>query len=95
MRAHNRDGAKGLHYSVLSNGQLIRDEPVSEIKSYSIAQVVVLEAYKRVKANKGAAGVDEQSITKYEEKVEKNIYKLWNRMSSGSYMPSPVRDLSY
>ena len=64
---------------------------MSETKSYSIAQEVVLEAYKRVKANKGAAGVDGQSITKYEEKLEKNLYKLWNRMSSGSYMPSPVR----
>ena len=64
---------------------------MNETKSYSIAREVVWEGYKRVKANKGAAGVDEQSITKYEEKLEKNLYKLWNRMSSGSYMPSPVR----
>jgi RNA-directed DNA polymerase len=64
---------------------------MSETKSYSIAREVVWEAYKRVKANKGAAGVDEQSIAKYEEKLDKNLYKLWNRMSSGSYMPAPVR----
>ncbi|MFA5363317.1 MAG: group II intron reverse transcriptase/maturase [Candidatus Omnitrophota bacterium] len=64
---------------------------MNKTKSYSIAREVVWEGYKRVKANKGAAGVDEQSITKYEEKLENNLYKLWNRMSSGSYMPAPVR----
>ena len=64
---------------------------MSKTKSYSIAREVVWEGYKRVKANKGAAGVDEQSITKYEEKLKNNLYKLWNRMSSGSYMPAPVR----
>lgn len=91
MIACNRDGAKGLHCSVLSSGQPKRNEPVNETKSYSIAREIVWEAYKRVKANKGAAGVDEQAIAKYEEKLEKNLYKLWNRMSSGSYMPAPVR----
>lgn len=89
--ARNGEGAKGLHHSVLNNGQLIKEEPVNETKSYSIVREVVWEAYKKVKANKGAAGVDEQSITKYEERLEKNLYKLWNRMSSGSYMPAPVR----
>jgi RNA-directed DNA polymerase len=69
----------------------MRKEPMSKTKSYSIAREVVWEGYKRVKANKGAAGVDEQSITKYEEKLKNNLYKLWNRMSSGSYMPAPVR----
>ena len=64
---------------------------MNKTKSYSIAREVVWEGYKRVKANKGAAGVDEQSITKYEEKLKNNLYKLWNRMSSGSYMPAPVR----
>jgi RNA-directed DNA polymerase len=52
---------------------------------------VVLEAYKLVKANKGAAGVDEQSILDFEVNLKDNLYKLWNRMSSGSYFPPPVR----
>jgi RNA-directed DNA polymerase len=50
-----------------------------------------LEAYKRVKANKGAAGVDEQSIQDFEKRLKDNLYKIWNRMSSGSYFPPPVR----
>ena len=51
----------------------------------------VWEAYKRVKANKGAAGVDEQTITDFERDLKGNLYKIWNRMSSGSYFPPPVR----
>jgi len=50
----------------------------------------VWEAYKRVKANKGAAGVDGQSIEEFEMDVRNNLYKLWNRMSSGGYQPPPV-----
>ena len=49
------------------------------------------EAYKRVKANQGAAGVDGQSIAKFEEDLKNNLFKIWNRMSSGSYFPPPVR----
>ncbi len=52
---------------------------------------MVWEAYLRVKANKGAAGVDEIPIERFEEQLKDNLYKLWNRMSSGSYMPPPVR----
>lgn len=55
---------------------------------------MVWEAYLRVKANKGAAGVDDISISKFEEKLKDNLYKLWNRMASGSYMPPPVRAVS-
>jgi RNA-directed DNA polymerase len=51
----------------------------------------VWEAYKRVKANKGAAGVDSESIETFEENLKNNLYKIWNRMSSGSYFPPPVR----
>jgi RNA-directed DNA polymerase len=47
--------------------------------------------YRRVKANKGAAGVDEQSIAEFERDLKGNLYKLWNRLSSGSYFPPPVR----
>jgi RNA-directed DNA polymerase len=51
----------------------------------------VWEAFKRVKANQGAAGVDGQSIEQFEEDLENNLYRLWNRLCSGSYFPPPVR----
>lgn len=53
----------------------------------------VWEAYKRVKANRGVAGVDGQTIEQFEEDLSKNLYKLWNRLSWGSYMPQAVRCL--
>ena len=51
----------------------------------------VWDAYKRVKTNRGAAGVDEQSVEQFEANVKGNLYKLWNRLSSGSYFPPPVK----
>lgn len=60
-------------------------------KPYSISRWSVWEAYKRVKANKGAAGVDEESVEEFEKNLQDNLYKLWNRMSSGSYFPPPVK----
>jgi RNA-directed DNA polymerase len=72
-----------------------REEPVSESKpegkSFVISKRLVWEAWLRVKANRGAAGVDEESIEEFEANLEGNLYKLWNRLSSGSYMPPPVR----
>jgi RNA-directed DNA polymerase len=70
-----------------------REEPVSKPKPkpFDISKEVVWEAYLRVKANKGAAGVDGESIEEFEENLKGNLYKLWNRMSSGSYFPPPVR----
>src|SRR5580692_2838627 len=64
---------------------------MSEAKPFGISKWEVWEAYKRVKANKGAAGVDEQSIADFEKRLKRNLYKIWNRMSSGSYLPPPVR----
>lgn len=64
---------------------------MNEAKPFCISKKEVWEAHKRVKANKGAAGVDEQSIEDFEKKLRKNLYKIWNRMSSGSYFPPPVR----
>jgi group II intron reverse transcriptase/maturase len=64
---------------------------VDKAKPFSISKRHVWEAYKQVKANQGAAGVDEQSITVFEEDLKDNLYKLWNRLSSGSYFPPPVR----
>jgi len=60
-------------------------------KPFQIPKELVWEAYKSVKRNKGAAGVDGQSIEEFEADLKDNLYKIWNRMSSGSYFPSPVR----
>src|SRR5438876_11390128 len=64
---------------------------MSKPKPFEISKEVVWEAYLRVKANKGAAGVDGESIEEFERDLKGNLYKLWNRMSSGSYFPPPVR----
>ena len=58
---------------------------MNEAKPFVISKWEVLEAYKRVKANQGAAGVDEQSIADFERNLKGNLYKIWNRMSSGSF----------
>ncbi len=68
-----------------------REEPVDQAKPFKIAKREVWEAFKRVKANQGAAGVDGQSIADFEANLSANLYKLWNRLSSGSYFPPPVR----
>jgi RNA-directed DNA polymerase len=60
-------------------------------KPFSIPKQLVWEAYQQVKANKGAAGVDGQSIEDFEKDLRNNLYKIWNRMSSGTYFPPPVR----
>jgi len=60
-------------------------------KPFNVSKRDVWEAYKRVKANRGAAGVDGQSITEFDENLSGNLYKLWNRLASGSYFPPPVR----
>ncbi len=62
-----------------------------EAKSYEIPKQLVWEAYQRVKANRGAAGVDGESLAAFEKDLKGNLYKVWNRMSSGSYFPPPVR----
>jgi len=60
-------------------------------KSFCITKREVWEAYKQVKANRGAAGVDGQSIEDFDRDLSKNLYRIWNRMCSGSYFPPPVR----
>ncbi len=60
-------------------------------KSFKISKHKVWEAFKRVKANRGAAGIDKQNLAAFEKGLKKNLYKIWNRMSSGSYFPPPVR----
>jgi RNA-directed DNA polymerase len=67
------------------------EEPMPEAKPYVIPKQLVWEAYQRVKANRGAAGVDGESLAAFEKDLKNNLYKVWNRMSSGSYFPPPVR----
>lgn len=64
---------------------------MSAAKPFTIAKKLVYEAYKAVKANAGAAGVDGQSLDDFEADLKSNLYKIWNRMSSGSYFPPPVK----
>lgn len=64
---------------------------MSEAKPYVISKDLVRSAYQRVKANQGAAGVDGESLAAFDQHLEDNLYKVWNRLSSGSYFPPPVR----
>jgi RNA-directed DNA polymerase len=64
---------------------------VAKAKPYDIPKQLVWEAYQRVKANRGAAGVDGETLAAFEKDLKDNLYKVWNRMSSGSYFPPPVR----
>src|SRR3982750_4643641 len=67
------------------------EEPVSEAKPFDIPKRLVWDAYQRVKANHGAAGVDGETLALFEQDLKGNLYKIWNRMASGSYHPPPVR----
>jgi len=60
-------------------------------KPFSISKWQVFRAFELVKANKGAAGVDRQSLFDFEKDLKRNLYKIWNRLSSGSYFPPPVK----
>ena len=64
---------------------------MGKAKPFDIPKRVVWEAYQRVRANRGAAGVDDQSIEAFDRDVKNNLFKLWNRLSSGSYVPPPVK----
>jgi RNA-directed DNA polymerase len=89
------DGAKGSRHSARNEGQpREREEPSGQAKPFNISKKVVFEAYKRVKANQGAAGVDSESIEEFEGDLKNNLYRIWNRMSSGTYFPPPVRSVA-
>ncbi|MBA4192723.1 MAG: hypothetical protein C0467_32555 [Planctomycetaceae bacterium] len=62
-----------------------------EAKPFAISKWLVWRAWLLVKANQGAARVDGESIAKFERRLKPNLYKIWNRMSSGTYFPPPVR----
>ena len=64
---------------------------MNEAKPFEIDKRLVYEAYKKVKANRGSSGIDGVEMKAYDENMSKNLYKLWNRMSSGCYFPKPVK----
>ena len=65
--------------------------PKPQDKPFQIPKQQVWEAYRQVAANKGAPGVDGQALSEFEADLKNNLYKIWNRMSSGTYFPPPVR----
>jgi RNA-directed DNA polymerase len=84
------DGSSGLARRPTTVGGTSRvSEP--RPKPFAISKRAVWAAWLRVKANEGAAGVDEQSRSEFERDLKGNLYELWNRLSSGSYFPPPVR----
>ena len=60
-------------------------------RSYDISKDVVWRAYQQVKANKGAAGIDGQTMEDFDKNLKRNLYKIWSRMTSGSYIPPTVK----
>ena len=68
-----------------------KNMPKPNDKPFAIPKQLVWEAYRQVAANKGAPGVDEQTLGEFEADLRNNLYRLWNRLSSGSYFPPPVR----
>lgn len=94
-RSGKLDGAKGSRHPACPEGQSReREEPSKQAKPFCISKRKVWEAYKRVKANRGAAGVDAESIEAFEKNLKNNLYRIWNRMSSGTYFPPPVRTVA-
>jgi RNA-directed DNA polymerase len=68
-----------------------RDDSMIETKSFAISKREVWEAWKIVRRNRGGPGIDGETIEVFEQSLSKNLYKLWNRMASGSYMPKGVK----
>src|SRR5688572_9834719 len=73
------------------SGRSWMGELMSPSKPFAISKWEVQEAYRQVRANQGAPGVDECSLGEFEARLQDNLYKIWNRMSSGSYFPPPVK----
>lgn len=78
-------------FSFMSKSTIYWEELMNKTKPYEISKKVVYDAFLRVKRNKGSAGIDEESIAEFEVNLKDNLYKLWNRMSSGSYFPPAVK----
>lgn len=75
----------------MSESNLKKEEILNKTKPFTISKQLVMQAWKLIKANAGSAGVDQQSIADFEIELKDNLYKIWNRMSSGTYFPPPVK----
>ena len=91
MGPERRGRAVHGRLEVNPSGEEPTDRPKQKLKSFEIPKRLVFEAWKKVRANSGAPGVDAVSIDDFAADEVNNLYKLWNRMSSGSYFPGPVR----
>ena len=81
-----------MHHAGLPVSQLhLEDELIEQSKVFEISKDLVWKAYLEVKSNRGSAGIDGISLLDFEKNLKKNLYKIWNRLSSGSYFPSPVK----
>jgi retron-type reverse transcriptase len=89
MKSARNGWSEGVASSSFGGQPCEWEESVSQAKPFTISKQLVWEAYKRVKANQGAAGVDSESVEQFELKLKDNLYKIWNRMSSGAYFPPP------
>ena len=85
-------GAKGLGHSATGQRPTVtQEEPGQVARPFNISKKLVWQAYREVKSKGGAAGVDKESIEAFEGNLKNNLYRLWNRLSSGSYFPPPVK----
>ena len=81
-----------MRHAGLSVSQLqTEDELIEQSKVFEISKELVWKAYLEVKSNRGSAGIDGMSLLDFEQNLKRNLYKIWNRLSSGSYFPSPVK----
>src|SRR5215469_4209186 len=91
MALERRGRADRDHLGANLEGEEPRERSGPEVKPFEIDKRLIYGAWRKVRANKGALGVDAVSIGLFEEQLKDNLYKLWNRMSSGCYFPGPVR----
>ena len=87
MGMEQRDGVRRLRTELNSQ----EEDILTTTKPFTIPKGLVMQAYKLIKANAGAAGVDRQSLENFEKDLKNNLYKIWNKLSSGSYFPPPVK----
>jgi group II intron reverse transcriptase/maturase len=85
------NGAKGRHRSVVVDGQPLAGGTGDHVEAIRHLETDGVGAYKTVKANAGAAGVDDVTVEMFESDLKHNLYRLWNRLASGSYHPPPVK----
>ena len=95
MGAERRGRVICGRWSMVNRTEVVWEElavttPESSGKPFDISKRDVWEAYKKVKGNQGAPGVDKQTLEAFEADLAGNLYKVWNRMSSGSYFPPAV-----